>query len=74
MKLDYDLLKEIVEHIEEVSDGQTINEVGNSTVSTLGLPSESFDVVAYLQGAKISSVLSQPGDTHGAGHRGSVWP
>ena len=47
MKLDYDLLKEILEHIEEVSDGQTLNEVGQSTFSTLDLSCESFDELAY---------------------------
>ena len=48
MKLDYDLLKQILEHIEEVSDGQTLNEVGHSAdLSSLGFPCESFDGLAY---------------------------
>lgn len=47
MKLNYDLLEEILEHIEEDSDGQSRKDVSKSAVSTFGLSCNSLDVVAY---------------------------
>ena len=47
MKLTYGLLEEILEHIEEDSDGQTRKDVSKSTASTFGLSCNSLDVVAY---------------------------
>ena len=47
MKLDYDLLKRILEYVEDVADGQERHTVTSHTFTNSAIPCESFDVLAY---------------------------
>lgn len=48
VRLDYNLLKEMLVQIENVSDGQKLNEwVESDSLSSSGFPQKSFDELAY---------------------------
>ena len=47
MKLDYELLRNILEHIEEVTDGQERHTVSRDTFPDSLVQCESFDILAY---------------------------
>lgn len=47
MKLDYELLRHILAHIEEITDGQVRHTVSPETFSDSSIQCESFDVLAY---------------------------
>ena len=71
MKLDYDLLRQILGHVEDVSDGQTLREIRPSTqLSTLGVSCESFDQLAYHFNILVENDLVT-GSVQTLAHRGN---
>ena len=47
MKLDYDLLRTVLQHIEDVTDGQERHTISRETYVDCAIQCESFDVLAY---------------------------